>query len=78
MNIAFVGGGSLRILPIVRSLLGNHKILENGSISLIDLKPDRAEAVGRMILRCPEFKKAECKVLWTADLAKGLNDADIL
>ena len=29
MNIAFIGGGSLRILPIVRSLLENRKILEN-------------------------------------------------
>jgi alpha-galactosidase/6-phospho-beta-glucosidase family protein len=78
MNIAFIGGGSLRILPIVRSLLGYQKILENGSVRLIDLKLERAEAVGRMIMRCPEFKKTECKVLWTADLAKGLEGADIL
>ena len=78
MNIAFVGGGSLRILPIVRSLLENRKIFENGSIRLIDLKLDRAEAVGRMIMRCPEFKKTPCRVLWTADLATGLEGADIL
>lgn len=78
MNIAFIGGGSLRILPIVRSLLGNQRIFENGSIRLIDLKIERAEAVGRMIMRCPEFKKTGCKVLWTADLAKGLESADIL
>ena len=78
MNIAFVGGGSLRILPIVRSLLENRKIFENGSIRLIDLKLERAEAVGRMIMRCPEFKKTPCRVLWTADLATGLEGADIL
>ena len=78
MNIAFIGGGSLRILPIVRSLLENQKILGNGSVRLIDLKLERAEAVGRMIMRCPEFKKTGCKVLWTADLAKGLEGADIL
>jgi alpha-galactosidase/6-phospho-beta-glucosidase family protein len=78
MNIAFIGGGSLRILPIVRSLLENQKILENGSVRLIDLKLERAEAVGRMIMRCPEFKKTGCKVIWTADLAKGLEGADIL
>jgi alpha-galactosidase/6-phospho-beta-glucosidase family protein len=78
MNIAFIGGGSLRILPIVRSLLENQKILENGSVRLIDLKLERAEAVGRMIMRCPEFKKTGCKVLWTADLANGLEGADIL
>ena len=79
MNIAFIGGGSLRILPIVRSLLDIHrKAFEGGSIRLIDLKLDRAEAVGRMIMRCPEFKNTNCEVLWTAELEKGLEGADIL
>jgi alpha-galactosidase/6-phospho-beta-glucosidase family protein len=78
MNIAFIGGGSLRILPIMRSLLENQKLLEGGSVRLIDLKLERAEAVGRLIMRCPEFKKTGCKVLWTAELAKGLEGADIL
>ena len=78
MNITFIGGGSLRILPIIRSLLDNHKLFDGGSIRLVDLRLDRAEAVGRMIMRCPEFKKANCQVLWTSDLAKGLEGTDIL
>ena len=78
MNIAFVGGGSLRILPIVRSLLEQKKILADGSIRLIDLKLDRAEAVGRLIMRCPEFKGVNCKVVWTDQLGVGLDGADIL
>jgi alpha-galactosidase/6-phospho-beta-glucosidase family protein len=78
MNIAFIGGGSLRILPIVRSLLEQQRILNGGSIRLIDLKLDRAQAVGRMIMRCPEFKNSNCRVTWTDQLGTGLDGADIL
>lgn len=78
MNITFIGGGSLRILPIMRSLLDNHKLFDGGSIRLVDLRLDRAEAVGRMIMRCPEFKNVNCRVLWTSDLAEGLDGTDVL
>ncbi len=78
MNITFIGGGSLRILPIMRSLLDNHKLFEDGSIRLVDLRLDRAEAVGRMIMRCPEFKNVNCRVLWTSNLTEGLEGADVL
>lgn len=78
MNITFIGGGSLRILPIIRSLLDNRKLFDGGSIRLVDLRLDRAEAVGRMIMRCPEFKKIGCKVLWTSDMSEGLDGTDIL
>lgn len=78
MNITFIGGGSLRILPIVRSLLDKQALFDGGSIRLVDLRLDRAEAVGRMIMKCPEFKNVNCRVLWTSDLSQGLEGTDIL
>jgi alpha-galactosidase/6-phospho-beta-glucosidase family protein len=78
MNITFIGGGSLRILPIVRSLLDKRELFDGGSIRLVDLQLERAEAVGRMIMRCPEFKNANCQVLWTKNMEEGLTGTDIL
>ena len=77
MNITFVGGGSLRILPIVRALFQTPEVFDGGSIRLVDLKLERAEAVGRMICRCPEYKNVNCKVIWTSDLDSALDGADL-
>jgi 6-phospho-beta-glucosidase len=78
MNIAFIGGGSLRVLPVVRSLLSKGYISDGGSIRLIDLNLGRAEAVGRMIMRCPEFHGSGCSVSWTDRAEEGLNGVDAL
>lgn len=78
MNITFIGGGSLRVLPIVRSLLDKRELFDGASIRLVDLQLERAEAVGRMIMRCPEFKNIDCQVLWTKNMEEGLAGTDIL
>jgi len=77
MNIVFLGGGSLRILPIVRALLQTPEVFDGGSIRLVDLKLERAEAVGRLIKRCPEYKNVNCEVVWTSDLDRALDGADL-
>ncbi|MEI8247644.1 MAG: hypothetical protein WCI51_17545 [Lentisphaerota bacterium] len=77
MNITFVGGGSLRILPIVRALFQNPEVFEGGSIRLVDLKLERAEAVGTLIKRCPEYRNVNCEVVWTTDLDRALDGADL-
>ena len=77
MNIVFLGGGSLRILPIVRALFQNQEVFDGGSIRLVDLKLERAEAVGRLIKRCPEFKSVRCEVSWTDNLDRALEGADL-
>jgi 6-phospho-beta-glucosidase len=77
MNIVFIGGGSLRILPIVRALFQSPEVFDGGSIRLVDLKLERAEAVGRLICRCPEYKDVKCKVVWTSDLDSALDGADL-
>ena len=77
MNITFIGGGSLRILPIVRALFQTPEVFDGGSIRLVDLKLERAEAVGRLICRCPEYKNVNCKVVWTSDADQALDGADL-
>lgn len=76
MNIVFVGGGSFLNLPIVRSLLAQKRILANGSVRLVDLNRQRAETVGRLIQRTPEFAATPCAVSWTTKLDKALEGAD--
>jgi alpha-galactosidase/6-phospho-beta-glucosidase family protein len=77
MNITFLGGGSLRILPIVRALFQTPEVFEGGSIRLVDLNLGRAEAVGKLICRCPEFKNLSCDVFWTSDLDRALDGTDL-
>ncbi len=78
MNVVFIGGGSLRIAPIVRGMLNRGGILEDGSVRLVDLKLDRAEAVGNAIKSCPEIKDVNCEVMVTDNLDLALDGADAL
>ena len=79
MKAAFIGGGSLRLLPIFRGIF--HQIPEvfrGGEIRLIDRERERAEAVARMTAACPEYQDVRCKIAVTADLDEGLDGIDVL
>ena len=78
MRIAFIGGGSLRVLPIVRSLLKQGGILQNGAVALIDRDTKRSDAVATMIRRCPEFAGSGCEVRSFTDMEEGLTGVDSL
>jgi alpha-galactosidase/6-phospho-beta-glucosidase family protein len=78
MKTVFVGGGSLRLLPILRAVFDTPEIYADGEISLVDLDIKKAEMVGKMIMKCPEYQKVKCKVTWTTDLDSALEGADIL
>ena len=79
MNVVFLGGGSLRILPIIRSIFALvPDFFRNGEIRLVDLRIERAEAVGKLILSCPEYDSIGCKVVWTDDLDSVLPGTDVL
>jgi alpha-galactosidase/6-phospho-beta-glucosidase family protein len=78
MNVVFLGGGSLRLTPIIRGLLKREGIFNGGSIRLVDRMLDRAELVGRAVMRCPEMKGVDCRVSWTDDLDSALEGADML
>lgn len=44
---------------------------------LLVFKLDRAEAVGRLIKRCPEYEKVNCEVVWTDDLDRAFEGTDL-
>ena len=80
MKIGFLGGGSLRLLPIIRSCMNNApENFHNGDIRLIDLHQNRSEAVARLIQASPEFSKIKnCRVSCPSSLDEGLKDLDVL
>ncbi len=78
MQVVFVGGGSFRTLPIVRAAMADGVTLRGGTIRLVDLNLERAETVGRLIMRTPEFAGSDCRVQWSANLDEALPGADVV
>jgi 6-phospho-beta-glucosidase len=78
MKAVFVGGGSLRLLGILRGALAETQIFQGGEISLYDLNTPRAEAMRRMICKSPEYASAGCKVTCGTPLEKALDGADMV
>ena len=76
MKVTFIGGGSYRVLPIVRAVLARDGMLDGGEIHLYDLRVDRAEAMGRMIRCAPEFEDSGCSVSWGDRVEPALEGAD--
>ena len=60
MKIVFFGGGSHRYLSIARSIMAVPGLMENGEINLYDLAVERAEALGRLAMKSPEYKGIKC------------------
>lgn len=79
MKAAFIGGGSLRLLPIFRGIFHQTpEVFRGGEIRLIDLKQDRAEAVARMVAASPEYQNVQCKITVCNDIDEGLEGVDVL
>ena len=79
MKVTFLGGGSLRLLPILRGIFQKTpEVLKNGEIRLVDLSLERAEAVARMVKACPEYKDVQCNVVVTGDVDAALEGTDVL
>ena len=76
MKVVFIGGGAPRVLPIVRGVMASPGVLAGGEIVLFDLNAPRAEAMGRMIMRTPEYAGTRCRVTWNAPIEKALDGAD--
>ena len=77
-KVAFVGGGSYRLVPILRAAVARGRLLDGGEVRLVDLDVARAEAVGRMIRRTPELAGLDCKVTWGGNMDRALDGADAL
>lgn len=78
MKIVFVGGGAHRYLGIARSLLAVPGLMDQGEINLYDLAVDRAAAVGRMVMKAPEYAQADCRISWGTSLEQALEGADLV
>ena len=80
MKVTFVGGGSLRLLPILRGVFKRHKaVFEDGEVRLVDLDLTSASLVGRMVMKTPEHRALDsCKVSWTDNLDAALEGTDML
>jgi 6-phospho-beta-glucosidase len=76
MKTVFFGGGSHRLISILRGALAQKGVFDNGHIHLHDLDVTRAEAVGRIVRQAPEFKGKGCKLTWGNNLDRALEGAD--
>jgi alpha-galactosidase/6-phospho-beta-glucosidase family protein len=77
MKTVFIGGGSHRYLNVARSVLAEKGMFTNGEINVYDLNQERAEAMGRMIMKCPEYSP-DCKISWGTTLEEALTGADVV
>ncbi|HEY3325282.1 MAG TPA: hypothetical protein VGP72_32820 [Planctomycetota bacterium] len=78
MKVVFVGGGSYRTLPIVRAAMAEKKLFQGGEIRLVDMNLSRAETVGRLIMKTPEYAGSNCRVTWTDKLERALPGAEMV
>lgn len=79
MKIAFIGGGSLRLLPLLRGMMSETpEIFKDGELRFIDLKQDRAEAVAAMVKAAPEFSRVSNCRISCPGTEEGLKDIDVL
>jgi len=76
MKAVFVGGGAHRLLGIIRGAMADGKTFENGEVCLYDLNKHRAGAMGRMLMKTPEYAKLGCKITWGTSLERALDGAD--
>src|SRR5258708_2029103 len=76
MKITIIGGGSYRVLGIMRSTLAIPGVLDGGEINLYDLNTTRSGAMGQLILKSPECQRAGCRVTWGTSLEEALEGAD--
>lgn len=76
MKTVFFGGGSHRLISILRGALARRGVFDHGHIHLYDLNVTRAEAVAKIVMQSPEFGEADCQMTWGNDLDSCLEGAD--
>ncbi|MCM8785008.1 MAG: hypothetical protein NC827_02130 [Candidatus Omnitrophica bacterium] len=78
MKLVFIGGGAHRHLGIIRGLLDEDETNNDFKICLYDINKRRAEGMARLIEKTPEYKKANCKILWNGELEEFLDGANFV
>ena len=79
MKITFIGGGSLRLIPILRGVMTEcPQIFEDAELRFFDLHSERSKAVIALIQNAPEFRNVKkCRFVCPATLDDALKDIDI-
>ena len=79
MKATFIGGGSLRLLPILRGLFkASPQTLEGAELRFFDLHADRAQAVIALLQHSPEFKAVKnCRLVCPETLEEALTGIDL-
>ena len=80
MNITFIGGGSLRLLPILRGAMADcPAVFEGSELRFYDLARDRAMDVAAMVSACPEFKHLNnCRTVCPESEAEAYTGTDLV
>jgi len=78
MKATFIGGGAHRVLGILRATLAQQGVLDGGEVYLHDLNIPRAEALGRILMKTPEYQRNPITVRWGNDLDQALEGADVV
>lgn len=79
MKVTFIGGGSLRLLPILRGMAQVcPQVFEDSELRFFDLAKERAEANIVLLKHCPEFKFVKnCRLVCPETLDDALKNIDI-
>ena len=79
MKITFIGGGSLRLIPILRGVMTEcPQIFEDAELRFFDLHSERAEAVITLIQNAPEFRNVKkSRFILPRTIDEALKDIDI-
>lgn len=79
MKITFIGGGSLRLIPVLRGVLAEcPQFFEDTELRFFDLHAERANAVITLLQHAPEFIKVKnCRFVLPATLDDALANVDI-
>ena len=78
MKTVYLGGGSLRLIPVLRGTFkASPESFIGGEIHLVDINLRAAQAVKNLLERSPEFPR-DCRVFATDNVDEALPGCDVL
>jgi len=79
LKVTFVGGGAIRLFSTLRAAMGDRRIFPGGGeICLYDLAVTRAETLGRLLMKTPEYRSGEFRITWPRSLEEALEGATMV
>lgn len=78
MKVTYIGGGSLRVVGVVRELLKHRDLAHGVRIALYDRDPRRVAAMANLVRQVPEARGLDVAVSCPADLDEALDGADVV